>query len=162
MRHAIALAVCLAAIWIGWSGHFEPLLLTFGAISVGLVLYVSMRMKIVDADGNLLVLAGRMARFAPYLVSKIFRANLDVARIILSPRMPISPRMVRVRTLQETDLARTIYANSVTLTPGTVTVAVEDPDIIVHAITEENAKAFEAGRMNRKVAWCFEDRRIPG
>lgn len=160
-RDMIALAAALSAAWLGWSGHFDnPLLLGFGAGSVILVVYLCHRMEIVDRDGNLLRLVPLMLIYTPRLLRRIIRSNIEVASIVLSPKMPLTPRLRRVVTTQETPLAQTIYANSVTLTPGSLTVEVEDGAIIVHTLTEENAIAFNKGTMNRYVTRRFEGRKV--
>jgi multicomponent Na+:H+ antiporter subunit E len=82
---------------------------------------------------------------------QVLRANVDVARRVLSPSLPISPRMFKVRATQRTDLGRVIYANSITLTPGTVSVELEDSVILVHALTAEAAEDLREGTMNRLV-----------
>jgi multicomponent Na+:H+ antiporter subunit E len=159
-RDAVALATALSAVWIGWSGHFEPLTLAFGAASVGLVVLVCVRMGIVDRDGNLLRLLPRMLIYTPRLLRRIVRSNIEVASIILSPTLPLTPRLRRVVTTQVTPLAQTVYANSVTLTPGSLTVEVEDGAIIVHTLTEENARAFDKGTMNRFVTRLFDGKKV--
>ena len=76
---------------------------------------------------------------------------MDVAKRILSPRLPISPRVIRVKAGQQSDLARVIYANSITLTPGTVSLSLEGDEIEVHALTREAAEELESGKMDRRV-----------
>ena len=75
-----------------------------------------------------------------------------MARRILDPRLPIDPRVVRVRALQQRHAARVLFANSITLTPGTVSIDVEGDDIVVHALTREAGDEVLAGEMNRRVA----------
>lgn len=159
MVYAIGLAGTLAALWMLLSGHTEPLLLGFGVLSVAITVGMARRMKLLDAEGVPLHLAGRALVYWPWLIKEIVKANIDVARIILSPRLPITPTMVRVRTSQRTDLGRALYANSITLTPGTVSVGMEDGDIIVHAITREGAESLvahegdEGCEMDRRCTW---------
>ncbi|MDP6037346.1 MAG: Na+/H+ antiporter subunit E, partial [Candidatus Latescibacteria bacterium] len=70
---------------------------------------------------------------------------------VLSPGLPISPRVVRVVATQKTDLCRVIYANSITLTPGTVSLVLDGEEIVVHALTKEAADDVESGDMDRRV-----------
>jgi multicomponent Na+:H+ antiporter subunit E len=147
----VSLLLVLAAVWLGWSGHFTPLLLGLGLASCLIVVLVSRRMRIVDREGTPLELAARAPLYAPWLVWQVFKANVDVAKRILSPRLPISPRVIRVKAGQQSDLARVIYANSITLTPGTVSLSLEGDKIEVHALTREAAEELESGKMDRRV-----------
>ncbi len=79
----------------------------------------------------------------------------DVTKRILDPRLPISPCLIRVKTSQTSDVGRVIYANSITLTPGTISIALEDDEILVHALTREGAEGLAGGDMDRRAA-AFE------
>ncbi len=151
MRDAISLLVALAGAWILWSWHFTGLLLTLGLASVILTLYITRRMRIEEDGLQSLAIPLRMIVYLPWLFLEIVKANLDVAARILNPRLPISPRVIRVRAGQRTDLARVIYANSITLTPGTVSVDTDGDMITVHALSAEAADGVETGEMDRRV-----------
>ena len=131
MRSALALFVLLMGLWLLSSGHYTAILIAFGlASSAGVVLLCS-RMGIVDDEGVPVHLVGRALRYIPWITYQVFKANVDVARRILHPRMPISPRVIRVKAGQKSDIGRVIYANSITLTPGTVSIRVEGDEIEV-------------------------------
>jgi multicomponent Na+:H+ antiporter subunit E len=151
VRFAASLFVVLALLWLGWSGHFTPLLLGLGAASSLAVVLFSLRMRIVDREGAPLELAIRIPLYAPWLLWQVFKANLDVSRRILTPRMPIQPRVIRVKAGQSTDLGRVIYANSITLTPGTVSLRLEGDEIVVHALSRQAADELLGGAMDRRV-----------
>ena len=151
MKYRIALSLVLGAVWLTWSGIFEPLLLSLGLVSVVIVLFLAQRMKLIDAEGVPIELSLRALLYAPWLMLEIFKSNIDVARRILSPSLPISPRMLRVKATQRGDLGQVIYANSITLTPGTVSVEMEGSEITVHALTREAAEGLLAGEMDRRV-----------
>ena len=85
-------------------------------------------------------------------LKEIVLSNLAVARVILDPKLPIHPRILRVPAGQRSDLGQVIYANSITLTPGTVTLDVRDGHMLVHALTTESAKGLLTGEMDRRVA----------
>lgn len=156
-RFSIALGIVLFGIWLLWSGHYTPLVITFGLVScVGVVLLAG-RMRIVDEEGVPIQLGIKPFLYAVWLVKEIVQANLDVARRILNPRLPIRPQVIRVKASQQGDLGRVIYANSITLTPGTVSVDVEGDEIVVHALTEEAAAEDASGEMNRRVT-ALEER----
>ena len=110
-----------------------------------------LRMRIVDREGTPLELAARAPLYAPWLFWQVFKANVDVARRILTPRLPIAPRVIRVKASQKRDIARVIYANSITLTPGTVSLRLDGDEITVHALTREAAEELESGKMDRRV-----------
>jgi len=147
----IALGVVLLGIWLLWSGHFDPLMIGFGVLSCALVVWLSVRMRIVDEEGEPLQLGIKPFLYSVWLIKEIVKANIDVARRVLSPRLPIRPQMIRVKSTQKTDLGRVIFANSITLTPGTVSVDMLDDQIVVHALTDEAAAEDASGEMNRRV-----------
>jgi multicomponent Na+:H+ antiporter subunit E len=150
---AISLGVSLAILWLLLSGYFdEPLLLVLGAISVFLVVIICRRMGVVDPEGHPVQLALRTAVYWPWLFKEIVISALSVSKVILSWRMPIEPSVLTVRARQQTDLGRVIFANSITLTPGTVTIALRDDLLTVHALTRAAAAGWEESEMNRRVA----------
>ena len=153
MTYAVGLVAILAAVWLVWSGHFDnPVILSLGAVSIGLVVFISLRMRIVDDEGSPIQLPLGLVRYLPWLVIEIVKANVAVALRIVSPGLPIQPRVIRVRAGQRTDIGRVIYANSITLTPGTVTVDTEGDHITVHALTRDAAEGVLTGEMDRRVA----------
>jgi multicomponent Na+:H+ antiporter subunit E len=151
LRRTLILFVVLLAAWLLWSGHYTPLLLSLGVASCAFVAWVAWRMGLVDREGVPIELLPRMLLYLPYLALEIVKANVDVARRIVSPRMPIAPRVFRTTASQKTDLGRTIYANSITLTPGTVTVGVDGDEFTVHALTGSAQAGVGNEEMNRRV-----------
>lgn len=151
MRHVLSMALLLAATWLLLSGHFGALLLTLGALSCALVLYLSHRMAVIDHETQPLHLAGALPRYWLWLLGQILRANLDVVRRILSPRPDITPTMARIAVDEKTDLCQTIFANSITLTPGTVSVDLRAGTVEVHGLTRNVVKALAGGEMQRRV-----------
>lgn len=125
----------MAATWLLMSGLFKPMILAFGAFSVAFALFVARRTDAVDGCRvpiELKVFASIGYFF--WLLVEIAKANWAVTKIILSPKMPIRQHLFRAPYTQRTDLAQTIYANSITLTPGTITVEIDDWDFLVHAL----------------------------
>ena len=151
MGRALLLLVFLFGVWLLWSGYFELLLISFGVGSALLVVWICVRLKTTDAEGVPMWLLPRAALFVPWLLLEIVKANLDVARRILHPKLPISPTLFEVPASQKTDLGRVIFANSITLTPGTVSYGVEPGKILVHAIAEEVKQGLLSGEMDRRV-----------
>jgi multicomponent Na+:H+ antiporter subunit E len=153
LLRAFGLGVILFGFWLLLSGHYTPLLLSFGVGSSVLVVYLSMRMDVVDREGVPLHLGGRLWMYIPWLLKEILVANVVVAKIILSPNMKISPRMVVFHGTQETDLGRVLYANSITLTPGTITTGVEGQEFQIHALTAADLETNEEDEMDRRCSW---------
>lgn len=152
VRRTAGVGIALFGTWLLWSGHLTFLFLGLGALSCVVVVLLSIRMGAVDDEGPQGKAAWRLARYAPWLAWHIVLANVDVARRILHPKLPIAPRLIRVRVQQRSALGRAIFANSITLTPGTVSVDLEGDHIVVHALTAEAARELQEGAMNRRVA----------
>ena len=156
MLYIIGLTFSLSAFWLLMSGHYTPLILFLGAISVGFVLYLTKRMDSLDEDTFEFKLKRRHFSYWSWLAKEIFKANLDVAKVVLAPNMKLSPRMLRVPSSQSSDLGTVIYANSITLTPGTVSVDIEGDEIIVHALTQELMDGLTEGDMDKRVNYLEE------
>ena len=141
--------------WLLWSGHYtfdHTLVLVMGLLSCAFVVYLAGRLHIVDEEGLPIHLLWRLILYIPWLLGAIVKANIDVAKRVLNPRLPISPCVIRVVATQKSDLCRVIYANSITLTPGTVSLALVGEEIVVHALTKEAADDVVSGDMDRRVA----------
>ena len=138
--------------WISLSGHFEPLLLGLGVASVALTLYLAHRMDVIDHESYPLHLSSRFPGFFVYLFREIVKANIDVVTRILSRgKKPISPQMIRIPQSQKSDLGAVIYANSITLTPGTVTIELDKDHLTVHALSKEAANELAKGVMSEEI-----------
>ena len=152
MLRTASLGVFLALLWLLLSGHFsEPLLLALGAASVLLVVFIALRKEVTDPEGHPIHMILRLLLYWPWLVKEIVVANVDVAKAILRSPMAIDPTVFTVRGTQKSELARVIYANSITLTPGTVTVDLEEDLLTIHALTKAGLESVESGQMNRRV-----------
>jgi multicomponent Na+:H+ antiporter subunit E len=149
---SIALFVGLALLWLLWSGLFKPLLLGLGLASCLLVVWLVRRLETVDRESVPLSLGWRVLPYWGWLLKEIVMSSLTVTRIVLSPRLPISPRMVRLQSLPTTAVGRVLLGNSITLTPGTLVTDIDEQGVItVHALTTEGATDVLAGGMNRRV-----------
>ena len=147
----LSLFVLLFLSWLLLSGIYTGLLLGFGVLSCLLVVAVCRRMNIVNPEGHPSHLIPGLLRYIPWLLWAIVKANIDVARRIVHPRLPIAPRVIRVAASQKTHLGQVMYANSITLTPGTVTIETDEGTIAVHALTRETAEDVRSGDMDRRV-----------
>ncbi|MCU0305109.1 MAG: Na+/H+ antiporter subunit E [Thermoanaerobaculales bacterium] len=153
MKHSVALFTLLMAVWLLNSGHYTPLIIGFGVASCLFVVWLARRMEIVDDEALPIHLLARLPRYLPWLALEVVKSNLDVARRILTPGRPdVSPRLFDAPTTQHTDLGRVLYANSITLTPGTVSIRVHGAAITVHAIAEDVADSLLEGGMDRRVS----------
>ena len=146
-----ALALLLVAAWLLWSGIYKPLLLWLGAFSCVLSLYIAHRVGFFEQSTGLHLLP-RLPRFSLWLLVEIVKSSLEVFRLVLDPKLPISPTVVEIKAEPEGEVGQVLLANSITLTPGTVTLDVFDNRLLVHCITREGAQAIEAGDANRRIA----------
>ncbi len=140
-----------AVLWLLWSGMYEPLMLSFGLASCLLVAWLASRMETVDAKESAPLILARMVGYLPWLTVEIFKSNIDVAKRVWHPDLPISPTIITVKASQKTALGLVLHANSITLTPGTLSIDVEDGEIEVHSLAEELVAAFDDGEMDRRV-----------
>ncbi len=152
MLHAMSLGAALAVLWILLSGMFEPLLIGLGVASIVLTIWIARHMDVVDHEAHPVHFGIRALLYYPWLTKEIIIANIDVAKVILSPKMKIQPHVFTVKASQLSDIGRTTYANSITLTPGTVTIAMtEGRDVVeVHALTGAARAGVESNEMNRR------------
>lgn len=150
MSYIFGLLVALVLFWLGLSGHYTPLLLSLGGVSIFLAILLSARLGIIDREGSPYFTLIGMALYVPWLMVEIFKANIDVIKACLRADLDINPALVKVRTACESDLAKTLFANSITLTPGTVTIEVETNRMLVHALYEENAGPDAFTEMDRR------------
>lgn len=158
MKSAFSLGVTLFILWFLFSGHTEPLLLILGGISAALSVFVARRMDAVDHEGHPVHIAGRGVFYWFWLAKEILISSIKVSYMILHPRMPISPNVIRIKASQKDELGQVVYANSITLTPGTVTIALDQDGILdVHAISRKMSDDVKNGEMNRKVCKLMGD-----
>lgn len=157
MRSA-ALFLLFFALWLAWSGLYKPLLVGLGVTSCLLCVWLTRRMHEADTERFRLGPGLRALRYLPWLVKEIALSNWQAIRIVLSPGLPIDPVVLKITASQQSDLGRVIYGNSITLTPGTLTMDVDGDQVTVHALRREGADALEAGEMNARVAWLERGR----
>lgn len=152
MYHAISLGATLAVLWLLLSGYFEPLLLGLGLASVVLTVWLAHRMDVADHEGHPIHLAPHaLFLYWPWLAWQIVKSNWDVAKLILDPKMPINPHVFTTKSSQKTEVGVTMYANSITLTPGTVTLATHaNGKFEVHAIDTAARQGVETLEMDRR------------
>lgn len=149
--------------WAVMSGKFDFFHLALGALSSGLVTWLSHDLLFTGHTkkfGGLLMEIARFLYYTLWLFWQIILANFHIAGLALSPRARelMDPRIISFKTVLKTDFARFVLANSITLTPGTVTIRIQDDTFFIHAITSQSAGDLTdaPGAMERWVAWVFE------
>lgn len=147
----VPLAVALALLWILLSGHFDPLLLGFGLISVVFVVWLASRMHVVDGEGYPFGLIPQLTGFWLWLLVEIVKSNLDTVRRVLGPATSVRPVVFDQPARQRSDLGRVVHANSITLTPGTVSLELGERTIRVHALHADVARSLTEGDMDARV-----------
>lgn len=154
-----SLAFALYAFWLLLSGHYTAFLLGAGAVSAFAIAWLGRVFGYADREGHPVELIVAGVRYWPWLFIEIAKSSFNVARIVLSPSLPISPQMTKLKAAPETAVGMATLANSITLTPGTITVDTDRHHhwVVVHALTEDGVAGFEGGEMDRRVK-IFERR----
>ena len=146
MRQIVLLAPALAVLWLLLSGHLEPLVLAFGVLSVAFVSWLAARMNIFDGESYPFGLIPRLSGYWLWLLKEIVKSSMDTARRALGPKSAVQPVVFDAPASQRTDLGLVIHANSITLTPGTVSLELDRGVIRVHALHPDVAKdAIDSG-----------------
>ena len=148
---ALGLFLALMAIWLLWSGYFTAFLIGLGLMSVVITFLICTRLGLVDEEGSPSHVMLRAIPYTAWLLKEIVLSGIDVTRRVYGSKRGISPRLIEVKCTQKTDLGRVILANSITLTPGTVSYGVQEDRILVHAISEDVAQSCLDSDMDARV-----------
>lgn len=148
----LILLVLLIAAWVLWSGYLKPLLLGLGALSCLLTVWIVRRMGHFDDETFAFHYDWRLLGFWAWLGREVVLSSIEVARVVLRRRLDVHPKIVNIdgRGLGPVDLV--LLGNSITLTPGTLTLDVHEGRLLVHALTSDGAAALERGEMQQRVA----------
>ena len=155
---ALLLFIFYFVIWLLLSGHYDPLLLTLGVLSCITCLYVTWKAKFIDEEGLPLHLLIRLPIYTVWLFKEIIKANIDTAKIIILNNP--DPQNFRVKSSQKTEAGKVTYANSITLTPGTVTTELDGDVLEVHALSSDMADDVKSGAMDKKVSWLEGNKNV--
>jgi multicomponent Na+:H+ antiporter subunit E len=147
----VSLGSFLFVFWLVLSGHYTPMLITAGAVSAVLCVLAAVRVRAADEEGHPIEVFAGTLTYYPWLLVEIGKSAWTVTKVILHPSLPISPTMTVVTAGQKTTAGLATYANSITLTPGTITVGVDGNELTVHALVREGALDLEGGGMDRRV-----------
>jgi len=153
MVRTIVLTLALTGLWLLLSGYFDkPMLLGFGAASVILCVYLAHRARMLDDEGVPTGLMPGVFLYWWWLIVEIGKANYIVARHAIAIEPKLSPKLLQIVSPTKSDAGLATFANSITLTPGTVTVDLEPGYMVVHALTENLADEAAINDMGRRVA----------
>ena len=144
--------ILLSVFWLLLSGFIQPLLLSFGAISVIVVLVVLQRMNDVDQKQQPLGTGLPLVRYLPWLFGQIVSSSLHVTKLIWGSAEKVSPSFAKIDIKEVPDNCHALYANSITLTPGTLSVDLVDGVVSVHALQKSSIETIKQGAMQRKIA----------
>ncbi|MGH1429727.1 MAG: Na+/H+ antiporter subunit E [Neptuniibacter sp.] len=151
MLHYVVLIPVLCLFWLMLSGQYNLMFFTFGALAVALTVWFQVRMDRVDQEPAKVRMGFAMINYAIWLLWEIIRTNIDLAKRIWHPEMPVDPVWKRLDTSLKTSREKTLYANSITLTPGTLTTDVHDDYLMVHTLTPEMMEELEEGEMEDQI-----------
>lgn len=146
----ILTAVILFALWLSLSATLSPAHVAVGAVIAALVAWLNPALPHMRRLSWISILA-----YQPWLFGRILKSGLHVSRLILHPSLPIAPRLIRREIQLKGDGELVVLGNSITLTPGTITVEVSPGEILVHAIDEESTEDLLGGTLENKVGAVF-------
>jgi multicomponent Na+:H+ antiporter subunit E len=162
---SLRVAALLLVFWILLSGKFDVVHIGAGAVAAIFVAFATQPLRAMhpvighSIDRPLRGIHwGQALLFLPFMAAEIVVSSVQIAAMVLHPRMPIEPRVLRFHTALPHPLARLTLANSITLTPGTVTLDVEGDDYVVHALTTASARGVEAGKIRAWVGRIYGGR----
>jgi multicomponent Na+:H+ antiporter subunit E len=144
-------AILLAIFWLLLSGFIQPLLLSFGVVSVLIVLVVLKRMDDVDQTPKHLGTGLPLTKYLFWLLGEIFKSSIHVTKLIWGSTDKVSPALSKIDVKNVPSKNRVLYANSITLTPGTLSVDLEEGEITVHALQESSIDELRKGDMEKKI-----------
>ncbi len=153
MYARIVVFFLLATMWVVVSAPHLSWNWWLGIASCLLVAWLAFRMRLVDRNHPPLRLYFKIPIYVLWLLGRIIVSNISVARQVLSPGLPIAPRYIDVNLKRPYELTRVFYANSVTLTPGTVSASLTDDALRVHILSDQSARDIESGALEKKIAW---------
>jgi len=143
--------------WLLWSGMYKPLMLTLGALSVALTILLAWRMRFFKKHLFALRFSFGILRYWGWLFIEVVKSSIQVMRVVLRPTIEVAPVVVKIPRNQRSEFQTMMLGNSITLTPGTITLDVDEDTILVHALTEAGADDLMAGEMARRVDAFAED-----
>jgi multicomponent Na+:H+ antiporter subunit E len=152
VRKFLIPAIALYLLWLLLSGYYaKPLLLSLGVFSAVGVTLLALKFRILNLNEGGVFFHCRMLLYLPWLFKEIVKSNLDVSRRIWQPAMPVKPQVVFVKANQKTEIGLVLHANSITLTPGTLSIDTGGGLIEVHALSEASGDQVLKGEFDRRI-----------
>ena len=148
---SITLFIILFGFWLLMSGYYTPLILSLGVISCLLCVYLTIKGKFLDNETLPIYFFPRLIQYTLWLIKEILKSNIQTAKVIIMKSE--EPELFSVKASQKTNEGKVTYANSITLTPGTVTTQIKDNVFEVHALTKEFGDSVRSSEMDRMVTW---------
>ena len=148
---SLFLFLILFAVWLLMSGHYSVLIVSLGIISCAFCVYVAKRGKLIDDEGLPIFFIPRLLNYLIWLFKEILKSNVITAKVIINGK--VEPEIFTVKSSQVTDVAKVTYANSITLTPGTVTTKIQKDVFEVHALNSDFGNDVRTNEMDKKVTW---------
>ena len=148
---SLILFLLLLSLWLLMSGHYSILIITLGIISCAFCVYVAKRGNLIDDEGLPIFFIPRLSNYLIWLFKEILKSNLNTAKVIINGK--VEPETFTVKASQVTDVAKVTYANSITLTPGTVTTKMQKDVFEVHALNSDFGNDVRTNEMDKKVTW---------
>jgi len=148
---SLILFLILLSLWLLMSGHYSILIITLGIISCAFCVYVAKRGNLIDDEGLPIFFIPRLSNYLIWLFKEILKSNLNTAKVIINGK--VEPETFTVKASQVTDVAKVTYANSITLTPGTVTTKLHKNIFEVHALNSDFGNDVRTNEMDKKVTW---------
>ena len=133
------------------SGHYSILIITLGIISCAFCVYLAKRGNLIDDEGLPIFFIPRLSNYLIWLFKEILKSNLNTAKVIINGK--VEPETFTIKASQVTDVAKVTYANSITLTPGTVTTKMQKEVFEVHALNSDFGNDVRTNEMDKKVTW---------
>ena len=155
-QNFVATFFILLIFWALLSGKYDSFHLTLGAICSIIIAYLTHELLFANVRvGDTMLIVQRFITYIPWLVYQIILSNIHVAYLALSPKMPIEPQILRFSTKLESDISWVTLANSITLTPGTITMDIKEGEFFVHALSKKVADDLNTGEMEDRIAHIF-------
>ena len=148
---SLILFLILLCLWLLMSGYYSDLLISLGIISCAFCVYIAKRGKLIDDEGLPIFFMPRLLNYLIWLFKEILKSNLATGKVIINGK--VEPETFTVKASQVTDVAKVTYANSITLTPGTVTTKMHKDVFEVHALNADFGNDIRTNKMDRKVTW---------
>lgn len=154
---AAPFALVLCGLWLVLSPQRDLFHVGLGGTTAIVIAWVSAGLvaQTPPVGGVSLAAVLRLLAYLTWLAWQVVVASVRVARIVLDPRLPVDPTLTEIRVVYPSTLAKLTLANSITLTPGTVTLDVNGDDFLVHSLTRDAGRELEDGAMSNRVSTVF-------